>query len=54
MEVYMPLIMFGLLIVLLVIGLPIVYALSLVALGTAFVLWGPAASMPSLPRPSVQ
>ena len=40
MEVYMPLIMFGLLIVLLVIGLPIVYALSLVALGTAFVLWG--------------
>jgi len=40
MDAYMPLIMFGLLIALLVIGLPVVYALSLVALGTAFALWG--------------
>ena len=41
MEAYIPLVMFGLLIVLLVVGLPIVYALSLVAVGTAFFLWGP-------------
>ena len=40
MGAYMPLIMFGLLIVMLVVGLPIVYALALVALGTAYVLWG--------------
>ena len=38
MEAYIPLVMFGLLIVLLVVGLPIVYALSLVAVGTAFFL----------------
>lgn len=40
MGAYTPLIMFGLLIALLIVGLPIVYALALVALGTAYVLWG--------------
>ncbi|MGE4485160.1 MAG: TRAP transporter large permease subunit [Oscillospiraceae bacterium] len=41
MPMLMPLIMFALLIVCLLIGIPIVYALGMVALGCSFVLWGP-------------
>lgn len=41
MNPYLPLIMFALLLVFLAVGMPVVYALTTVALGTAFILWGP-------------
>ena len=40
MSPFLPLIMFALLIFLLIVGMPIVYALSAVSLGVAITLWG--------------